>query len=47
MSFTEHEMEAMRLHLKTAGFEVPEDWDDDRLGNMAACILESLGIEHE
>ena len=45
MSFTETELENMADHLRSAGFQLPDDWDNDRLALLASAILESLDME--
>jgi len=30
-----------------AGFDIPDDWDNDRLGLLVTTILEGLGMEKE
>lgn len=47
MSFTETELENVADHLRSAGFDIPDDWDKDRLGLLATTILEGLGMEKE
>lgn len=47
MSFTDLEIECLVSHLKSAGFEVPSDWDNERIGMLATCVLEALNIYHE
>ena len=47
MNFTEAEIEAIADHMKTAGFDVPQDWDADLIGLLATAILEALDMPHE
>ena len=47
MNFTEEEIEAIADHMKTAGFDVPQDWDEDLIGLLATAILEALDMPHE
>jgi len=47
MSFTEIEIEAIADHLRSAGFDVPQEWDAEQFGLLAAAVLEALGVHHE
>ena len=42
MSFTESEIEVIADHMRSAGFDIPQDWDADRLGLLATAVLEAL-----
>lgn len=42
MSFTESELEAIREHLRSVGFYGLADWPADKLGLLAAAILEAV-----
>ena len=47
MNFTEAEIEAIADHMKTAGFDLPQDWDAESIGLLATAILEALDVPHE
>ena len=47
MSFTEIEIEAIADHLRSAGFDVPQELDAEQFGLLAAAVLEALGVHHE
>ena len=47
MNFTEAEIEAIADHMRTAGFDVPQDWDAECFGLLATAILEALDVPHE
>lgn len=45
MSFTEEQTENIADHIKSVGFELPDDWDAERIGLLATAVLEALGID--
>ena len=47
MSFTEAEIEAISAHLQSAGFDALHEIGAERLGLLAAAILEALNVPHE
>lgn len=47
MNFTEQELENVFDHLKSAGFDIPVDWDNDTLALLASAILEALHLDGE
>lgn len=47
MSFTEEELINIVDHLRSAGFELDDKWDQEVMALLADCVLEALHIEKE
>jgi len=45
MNFTEQEIENIFDHIKSAGFDVPDDWDSDKIALLSTAILEALHLD--
>ena len=45
MSLTESQIEAVSDGLKRAGFNLPDDMDNDEIAKIVVAILEALNIE--
>ncbi len=45
MSLTESQIEAVSDGLKRAGFNLPDDMDNDEIAKIVGAILEALNIE--
>jgi len=45
MSITESQIEAVSDGLKRAGFNLPDDMDNDEIAKIVGAILEALNIE--
>lgn len=45
MSLTESKIEAVSDGLKRAGFNLPDDMDNDEIAKIVGAILEALNIE--
>ncbi len=45
MSLTESQIEAVSDGLKLAGFNLPDDMDNDEIAKIVGAILEALNIE--
>lgn len=45
MNYTEEQMEAVADCLRSAGFVLDEDWNNDKFALLADCVLKALGLE--
>ena len=45
MNLTESQIEAVSDGLKKAGFNLPDDMDNDEIAKIVSVILEALNIE--